>query len=123
MKDRAVAGVPMGSATSPLIRAKLRPPACPEHYLRRDRLLELLDEVVNEPLTLVVAPPGAGKTSLLAGWTAESAIPTAWLTLDDADRDVSELWSGVIAALRTVTPGCGEPTLSMLRRRGDVTKA
>jgi ATP/maltotriose-dependent transcriptional regulator MalT len=97
---------------------KLRRPVIGEHYLRRPRLFELIDEIARAPLTLVVAPAGSGKTSLLAGWTAESSTPTAWLSLDESDRDGSQLWSGVIAALDTVAPGCGRRALEMIRRPG-----
>ena len=67
-------------------------------------------------LTLVVAPAGTGKTSLVAGWVAESSTPSAWLSLDDTDCDGVQFWSGVIAALDTLAPGCGDRALAMLRR-------
>jgi len=79
--------------------ATLRPPGTPPHYLRRGRLIDLLDEAVAAPLTLVVAPAGAGKTSLLAGWAAEYPHPVAWLSLDDSDRDPAHLRRRVASAL------------------------
>jgi LuxR family transcriptional regulator, maltose regulon positive regulatory protein len=106
---------------SPLLRAKLRPPVVPEHHVRRPRLLRLLDEAVSAPLTLVVAPAGVGKTVLVASWAAETAEPTAWLSLDEADREGRQLWSGVIAALETLRPGCGAAALTLLRRPGPLT--
>jgi LuxR family transcriptional regulator, maltose regulon positive regulatory protein len=63
--------------TSPLLRAKLRPPLVPKHHVRRTRLLRLLDESIAAPLTLVVAPAGVGKTVLVSSWTAESDEPTS----------------------------------------------
>ncbi len=89
------------------IRSKLRPPGVVPHYVRRSRLLDLLGQAVEAPLTLVVAPAGAGKTSLLAAWTDESTLPTAWLSLDESDRDASQLWRGIVSALDTLSPGCG----------------
>ena len=74
--------------------------------------------MVGNRLTLVVAPAGTGKTSLVAGWVAESSSPTAWLSLDDTDRDGVQFWSGVIAAVETLAPGCGGRALVMLRRPG-----
>jgi ATP/maltotriose-dependent transcriptional regulator MalT len=103
---------------SPLFSAKLRPPVIPEHHVRRPRLLRLLDEAVSAPLTLVIAPAGVGKTVLVSSWAAESAVPTAWLSLDEADRDGRRLWTGVIAALETLRPGCGEAARTLLRRPG-----
>jgi LuxR family maltose regulon positive regulatory protein len=73
-----------------------------------------LDQVVRGPLTLVVAPAGAGKTTLLSGWVAETQIPTAWLSLDDGDADGVQLWSGLIAALETLVPGCGDRARTLL---------
>ena len=63
-----------------------------------------------------MAPAGTGKTSLVAGWVAESSTPSAWLSLDDTDCDGVQFWSGVIAALDTLAPGCGDRALAMLRR-------
>ena len=49
---------------------------------------------------------------------AESSTPTAWLSLDETDRDGVQFWSAVIAALDTLAPGCGDRALAMLRRPG-----
>ena len=107
-----------GPALTSLHREKLRRPATAGHYVRRPRLLDLFEEVARRKLTLVVAPAGTGKTSLVAGWTAESSMPSAWLSLDETDRDLVQFWSGAIAALDTVMPGCGDRALAMLRRAG-----
>ena len=48
---------------------------------------------------------GRGKTSLVAGWAAEATLPTAWLSLDDHDRDAAHVWRGVIAAARDPRTG------------------
>jgi len=106
-----------------LSRVKLRPPVVGPHYVRRPRLLELLDDMVTAPLTVVVAPAGAGKTSLLAGWASESSLASAWLSLDGADRDGVQLWSGVMAALDQLAPGSGDRATARLRRRGGVLEA
>jgi LuxR family maltose regulon positive regulatory protein len=104
---------------SSLFRSKLRIPGVPDYYVRRPRLAALVDDMVASfPLTLVIAPAGVGKTSLLAAWAAEADVPTAWLTLDDTDRDDVELWSGVIAALEHLVPGCADRALEALRRGG-----
>ncbi len=105
------------------VRAKLRPPGVPPHYVRRARLLGLLDEAVAAPLTLLVAPAGSGKTLLLAGWAAEAALPTAWLALDDGDCDATHLWKGVFAALDALSPGCGDEARAMLRGTSTVVEA
>jgi LuxR family maltose regulon positive regulatory protein len=115
--DQTVSGRP----TSPLLKAKLRAPVVPDHYVRRPRLLRLLDEAVEGPLTLVVAPAGVGKTVLLAGWAAETGAATGWLSLDESDCDPSQLWSGVIAALDRLAPRCADAAQTRLRRPGGLT--
>jgi LuxR family maltose regulon positive regulatory protein len=103
------------------MRAKLRAPDPPQHFVRRDRLHALLDDVVADmPLTLVVAPAGAGKTSLLAGWTAEAPFATAWLSLDESDRDVTQLWFGLLAALDALAPGVSDGARTSLRHRAPI---
>jgi LuxR family transcriptional regulator, maltose regulon positive regulatory protein len=77
-----------------------QPPATSPLDLRRDRLVDLL-RLEPTPVTLVCAPAGFGKTSLLASWAAtspEDAI--AWLSLDRHDNDPGRLWSGLLGALR-----------------------
>ncbi|RIQ36952.1 LuxR family transcriptional regulator, partial [Jiangella rhizosphaerae] len=103
---------------SSLFKSKLRAPARPDHYVRRIRLIALLDDAVTAPLTVVVAPAGAGKTSLLAAWAAETTTPTAWLSLDESDRDGAQLWAGLTAALETMRPGCGDRSAPLFRRPG-----
>ncbi len=119
--DARRSGSQLHRLTSPLLRAKLRPPLVPKHHVRRTRLLRLLDEAVAAPLTLVVAPAGVGKTVLVSSWTAESDVPTSWLTLDETDRDGRELWSGMVAALEVLRPGRGEGALTVLRRSGPLS--
>ena len=90
---------------------------------RRPRLLEFVDEVTRAPLTVVVAPVGAGKTSLLAGWIAERTEPCAWLSLDRSDRDPVLFWVGVISALENFRAGCGSRARKQLLEGGFVVDA
>jgi LuxR family maltose regulon positive regulatory protein len=75
-------------------------PAPPVGFVTRTRLLDDLDRAPERSLVLVCAPPGYGKTSLLADWVRQR-VPTssAWLTLDEDDNDPRRLWLGVLAAL------------------------
>jgi LuxR family maltose regulon positive regulatory protein len=111
------------TAKSSVLRAKLRTPALPPHYVRRSRLIEFVDEVARAPLTVVVAPAGAGKTSLLTGWIAERTEPCAWLALDQSDCDAAAFWVGVICALETFCAGCGDGARVSLRERRSVVDA
>ena len=85
--------------------------------------MELLDAVVAGQVALVTAGAGTGKTTLVAGWVAESEMPTAWISLDDTDRDVRSFWASMVAALRTLLPDCGAQAAALLRQGGAVTDA
>ena len=97
--------VPVGDARTSFFRSRLRAPAIPPHYVRRPRLLELLDESSISPITSVVAPAGSGKTSLLVDWLSSLSIPAAWLSLDETDRDRGQLWTAVGMALSELVEG------------------
>jgi len=72
----------------------------------RDRLVARLRAEPGIKLTVVAAPAGCGKTTLLGAWREleETAQPVAWVSLDEADNDPVVLWSYVLAALRGVCP-------------------
>ena len=101
---------------SPLFRSKLRRPVTPEHFVVRTRLHDLVDDLLTYPLTLVIAPAGVGKTSLLAGWAAAAQVPSAWLTIDETDRDGVQLWTGMVAALEPVISHGADQALDAIRR-------
>ena len=85
---------------------KVHPPPPREQTVPRDRLLERLRARSEIKLTLIAAPAGCGKTTLLGTWCESQAAerPVAWVTLDDGDNDPVVLWSYVIEALRGVCP-------------------
>lgn len=91
--------VQRGRFDSPFFRSKFRVPAVPDHLLHRARLVDLLDDLAAYPVTAIVAPAGAGKTALAADWVRRTARPTAWLTLDDSDRDPAQFWAAAVAAV------------------------
>jgi LuxR family maltose regulon positive regulatory protein len=75
----------------------------------RDRLLTRLGDGAGRRLTLVSAPAGFGKTTLLASWLARTDVDraVAWLSLDTADSDPTTFWTGVATAVRGAVPGAG----------------
>ncbi len=89
-----------------LLRSKMQAPRVSSHHVPRPRLLKLLDSGREHALTLVCAPPGYGKTALLAEWRARESEnrPFAWLTLDRDDVDPVRLWAHLIWAIRETSP-------------------
>jgi ATP/maltotriose-dependent transcriptional regulator MalT len=67
----------------------------------RAHLTERLQQGAERALTLVSAPAGFGKTTLLAQWLMESGMPVAWLSLEADDNDPTRFLSYLIAALHT----------------------
>jgi LuxR family maltose regulon positive regulatory protein len=114
---------PRVALAAPHVRSRVRAPEVPPHHVRRPRLWDLLEDAVGTPLTMVVAPAGSGKTSLLAAWAAGSSWPTAWLSVEESDRDPAHLLRGLIAAVTAVVPGSCDRALAALRRPTSVLDA
>lgn len=101
--------------STPLLLTKFYiPPPRPE-VIRRPRLVERLNEARDRKLTLISAPAGFGKTTLVGEWVAGGERPVAWLSLDDADSDPSRFLAYLIAAIQTVAPTIGEGILRALQ--------
>ena len=88
----------------PLVEAKLHPPAQRPGTISRERLIRLLMAAPSPPAVSIVAPPGYGKTMLLAEWVAREQRPVAWLTLDDFDNVPSVFLAYVAAAIDRIEP-------------------
>jgi len=99
----------------PLLQTKLyTPPAKPE-WVVRPRLIERLNEGLQGRLTLVSAPAGFGKTTLLSSWLAQQEHQVGWVSLDAGDNDPVRFWTYLIAALQTVNAGLGATVSAMLQ--------
>jgi LuxR family maltose regulon positive regulatory protein len=102
----------------PLLETKLYVPRLRRGLVARPRLIERMNRGAESKLTLISAPAGFGKTTLLAEWlagTPAAARPAAWLSLDQADNQPASFWTYQVAALQTVAPGVGAKALSMLQ--------
>lgn len=108
-------------ATDPQIRRAKLSPARPGLSLApRPRLMARLDGALSVPLTLVSAPAGFGKTTLLAQWCANQSSPVAWVTADGSDRELPRFAWHVVAALDACVPGICAPVMMLLRQtRGE----
>jgi ATP/maltotriose-dependent transcriptional regulator MalT len=93
-----------------IVATKLRPPPVKHGLLQRPDLVQKLRSGRERTLTLVCAPAGYGKTTLLAQWAANDAERNdfAWVSLDGMDSDPARLWGHVIAALHEVHERVGE---------------
>jgi LuxR family maltose regulon positive regulatory protein len=81
----------------------------------RPRLLERLNEGLHSNLTLISAPAGFGKTTLVSEWVEGIERPTAWLSLDAGENDLSRFLAYLVAALQTIAANIGEWVLGALQ--------
>jgi LuxR family maltose regulon positive regulatory protein len=98
----------------PLIRTKLRIPRGRSRAVVRAPLQDQVRRGLSSPLTLIVAPAGFGKTTLASLCVIESGLPTAWISLDQADNRELFFLRYLVAALQTVTPSIGSQAASLL---------
>ncbi len=96
-----------------ILRTKLYKPRASRHHLPRHHLMAWLDKWVHRPLTLVSAPAGYGKSTLLSNWLM-SNLPSAWISLDENDNDFHTFLSYLLAAVQTLFPHDVENTKALL---------
>jgi LuxR family transcriptional regulator, maltose regulon positive regulatory protein len=94
------------SPKTTILTPKLRAPTLRPEQLVRPRLLDVLENTSEYKITLISAPPGYGKTTLLAQWSQseEARVPCAWISLDEQDDDPVKLWMHIVEALRQIAP-------------------
>jgi LuxR family transcriptional regulator, maltose regulon positive regulatory protein len=105
---------PAGTAP-PLLRTKLQRPRLVPNVVPRPHLVERLNAGLDRRLTLVCAPAGFGKTTLLSAWLEQCPRDSAWLSLDGRDAEPVVFLTYFIAALQTVFPGAAGETLASLQ--------
>jgi LuxR family maltose regulon positive regulatory protein len=99
----------------PILTTKLYLPPARPNVVLRPRLVERLNEGLHRKLTLICAPAGFGKTTLLSAWLAGCERPVAWLSLDEEDSDPTRFLAYLVSALRTITTTIGETALALLQ--------
>lgn len=98
---------------APLLSTKIHIPPLRTGSLQRPRLVERLNLGLACKLTLVSAPAGYGKTTLLSSWIRSIAEPAAWLSLDKRDGDLARFLAYLVAALQTIDPAIGMAVANM----------
>ncbi|GHO89821.1 LuxR C-terminal-related transcriptional regulator [Dictyobacter formicarum] len=100
-----------------LLTTKIAMPLARPNMVQRKRLIQWMNTAVQGSLTLVVAPAGWGKTTLLITWYTQDngyAWPLAWVSLDMGDNDPLRFWTYVISALNSVDPEAAKDALALL---------
>jgi len=108
----------LNPAATPLLETRLRPPRLPAQLVERAHLLELLDGGRQQKLTLLHAPAGFGKTTLVNRWLArrqaQAPMFVAWLSLEGGDNDPLRFWSALIAAGQLSDERIGQTALAQI---------
>jgi LuxR family maltose regulon positive regulatory protein len=97
----------MTSQSVLMLEPKLQPHLGSHAQVPRDRLLDLLEASSRTPVAAILAPPGYGKTTLLAQWAGRDPRAFGWLTIDRRDNDPAVLFRNLAAAFERITPGRG----------------
>ncbi len=97
-----------------ILTTKLYIPVPRPGSVLRPRLLDRLNAGTHGKLTLISAPAGFGKTTLVTEWIASDERPVAWLSLDEGDGDPTRFLTYVVAALQTIAPQVGTGILNLL---------
>ncbi len=108
--------------TIPLLRTKFYVPPLQPGFVHRPRLTNLINESLARKLTLVSAPPGFGKTTLLGEWIPTSQRCVVWLSVEEADNDPIRFWSYFIAALQTLQEDLAGDSQTFLHAEGQQAK-
>ncbi len=99
----------------PLLITKLYIPKVRPELILRPHLIEQLNAGLQRKLTLISAPAGFGKTSILAEWVSSFDLPSAWFSMDESDNDLARFFAYFVASLQTIKADIGEATLEAIQ--------
>jgi LuxR family maltose regulon positive regulatory protein len=100
--------------TTPIIQTKLYRPPLQADIIPRPQLLAQLEGWQQRPLTLVSAPAGYGKSTLVSSWLESLECPTAWLSLDENDDDLALFLTYFLACVQSAFPEAVDETVALL---------
>lgn len=103
-----------------MLLTKLNIPTPGKNLVKRLPLLGKLNEGLNHKLTLVTAPAGYGKTTLVSDWIVQYKIPTAWYSLDKGDNDPIDFLSYIITGIQNIDAAFGLNALKLLKSSGRI---
>src|SRR5512146_1212843 len=99
-----------------LLSTKLNIPLSRETLVARPRLAAMLSSAQAQGFTLVSAPAGYGKTTLVSSWLRETQIPTAWLSLEESDNDPIRFLQYLLTALQKIVSSVRLDLLDLVER-------
>lgn len=98
-----------------ILQSKLHKPPVPKDYLHRQHLKIRLNKHLHRPFTLVSAPAGYGKSTLISTWLKSCEMQSVWISLDGQDNELIVFLSYFLAAIRNLFPGACPGTRAMLK--------
>ena len=98
-----------------LLRTKLFIPRPRKNLVFRPRLVDRLNAGLEKKLTLIAAPAGFGKTTLLSEWISKCPRRVTWLSLDEGDNDPAQFWAYFIASLQELHPDLGASAFALIQ--------
>jgi len=104
----------------PVTQTKILVPRRPATLLTRQRLLDLLHNLLDYRLTIVTAAAGYGKTSLLVDWAHQVELPVCWYALDALDRDFKRFIAHLVASISRRFPDFGKRSAAVLQGAADI---
>nr|WP_229696325.1 LuxR C-terminal-related transcriptional regulator [Paenibacillus albidus] len=102
----------------PILNTKFNIPPLRSNTVLRKRLIDKLRHGLHRKLTLISAPAGYGKTTLIGEWIADSGRPCAWLSLEEGDNELTRFLACFITSLQTLEEKIGEGVLAVLQSPG-----
>lgn len=98
-----------------ILETKLNRPHLPKRLVSRPDLIKRLSSGLSRKLTVISAPAGYGKTTLLCQWIGQINRPAAWYSIDKTDNDKVHFFTYLISAIQKIHPGVGHDSLRLFQ--------